>query len=261
MITSAANPKIRSLRALHDRRHREETGRFLIEGLREVRMALSNGVAVETLVASPESALHLPAGVPVLWVSDDLMERIGYRGEVLAVAETFTTDLGRIPPDPRALILVIEGVEKPGNLGAMLRTADACQASVLVCDPHLDIFNPNVIRASLGALFSVPLAVGTAEEAAAFLARLPAAVVTTLIDAPTPYWEIDFTGPVAVVVGSEAAGLSTMWRSRSRPVRIPMRGGVDSLNASVAAAVVLFEAVRQRATQPRTLDSAPSKGG
>ena len=168
---------------------------------------------------------------------------------LLGVARQFPTGLEGLQPGPDPLLLVAEAIEKPGNLGTMLRTAEAAgAAAVVVCDPATDPFNPNVVRASLGTLFSLPLVVADTTAAIAGLRRLGIRTVATTPGASTPHWEADLTGPVAVVVGSEQYGLSAAWLAAAdRQVLIPMPGSVDSLNAAMAAGIVLFEAVRQRA--------------
>jgi len=147
------------------------------------------------------------------------------------------------------LIVVVESLEKPGNLGAIMRTADAVGASaVIAADPRTDVFNPNAIRASVGTIFSVPLAVATASQVLDWLVGHGVTAVAARVDAPQAYGDVDLGGPIAIVLGSEAGGLTSTWNDpRVRPVRIPMLGAADSLNVSVAAAILLFEARRQRA--------------
>jgi TrmH family RNA methyltransferase len=165
------------------------------------------------------------------------------------VARQFPTALSALALGPDPLLLVVEAIEKPGNLGTMLRTAEAAgAAAVIVCDPATDPFNPNVVRASLGTLFTVPLAVADTPGTIARLGDLGIRTVVTTPGASLPHWEADLTGPVAVVVGSEQYGLSAPWLAAADcRVVIPMPGSVDSLNAAMAAGIVLFEAVRQRA--------------
>lgn len=260
-ITSPANPRIKRLVRLRERRERDESGRFLIEGYRELRRALSGGVEVEELYCCP--ALYLGeneeslveaaarAGAEVVPVGEAPFRKASYRDRpegLLAVAHQFPTGLERLRPGPDPLLLVVEGIEKPGNLGTMLRTAGAAgAAAVVVCDPATDPFNPNVVRASLGTLFTVPLFVGDTPGAVSRLRELGIRTVATTPSASTPHWEADLTGPVAVLVGSEQLGLSDAWLAAAdHKVVIPMPGSVDSLNAAMAAGVVLFEALRQR---------------
>lgn len=259
-ITSPANPRIKAVARLRTRRDRDATGTFPIEGVRVVQRAFQAGwPLVEAYhapdLSGPEAAALADAleaaGVPVLALGDTAFRRIAYREHpdgLLAVGRIPRLDLAALslPPDP--LVLVVEAIEKPGNLGAMLRTADAAGANaVIIAAPTADPWNPNVVRASQGALFSLPLAAATAPTVGDWLeARGVAVVAADPQPGAVAPWEVDLTGPVAVVVGSEHEGLSDTWRQRST-VAIPMLGTVDSLNASVAAAVLLYEARRQRA--------------
>ncbi len=249
-ITSPANPRIRALARLERRRERERTGRFLVEGAREIARALEAGLVVELLVALDAAGHPLVArctarGIPLLTVAEAVLARLSRRARpdgLVAVAAGLDTTL----PDPLgSLVLVADAIEKPGNLGAMIRTAEAVGASFAASDPVTDLANPNVIRASQGAVFLATVGAGPAPEVAR---RLPTGttVVVATPEAPTPYWDLDLTVPAAIVVGSEHRGVASRWRSLGIPVRIPMVGRVDSLNASVAAAVLLFEAARQR---------------
>jgi TrmH family RNA methyltransferase len=177
--------------------------------------------------------------------------------------ETPPTDLERLRLVERPLVVVVEGVEKPGNLGALLRSADGAGVdAVVIADPVSDIWNPNAIRASLGTIFHLPLAVSTAAEALAFLGARGIAVYAARVDAGTAYDRADLTGPVALVVGAETQGLSETWSGpRVTPIAIPMLGIADSLNVSASAAILLYEAQRQRrAAQPRGRHEA-RKGG
>jgi TrmH family RNA methyltransferase len=264
-ITSPANPRIKRLVRLRGRRERDESGLFLIEGYRELRRALAAAVEVAELYCCP--ALYLgenepglveaaaAAGAEVVAVTESPFRKASYRDRpegLLAVARQFPTGLERLRTGPDSLLLVVEGIEKPGNLGTMLRTAEAAgAAAVVVCDPATDPFNPNVVRASLGTLFSLPLVVGDTPGAIARLRELGIRTVATTPSASMPHWEADLTGPLAVLVGSEQYGLSAAWLAAAdRKVVIPMPGSVDSLNAAMAAGIVLFEAVRQRAVAP-----------
>jgi TrmH family RNA methyltransferase len=146
------------------------------------------------------------------------------------------------------LIVVLERVEKPGNLGAILRTAEAAHVdAVIVCDPLTDVYNPNVIRASIGGVFSVPVAVGTSEECIAFLKEHNVSILTAQLQDSYPYYDYDMSGPTAIVMGTESTGLTQQWREAADAhIRIPMLGRLDSLNVSVSAAILIYEAVRQR---------------
>jgi TrmH family RNA methyltransferase len=263
VLTSPHNPRVRALIALRDRRGRAEAGRILVEGGREVMRALRSGVRVETAFVAEDGcrtaeceeavALARERGADVVLLGERAFERaaFGDRAEgVLAVAEPPPTTLdalaGRLGPLP--LLVVLEGVEKPGNLGAVVRTADGAGADgVIVTGPGADPWNPNAIRASLGAIFHLPIAVENAAAVVAWLGERGIRLVAARVDAPTLYSEADLTGPIAIALGSEAGGLSDAFDApEALAVRLPMRGIADSLNVSVAAAVLLYEARRQR---------------
>jgi TrmH family RNA methyltransferase len=261
MITSTQNPRVKDLVRLRERRDRDRRGLFLVEGYRELTRALEAGIDVHEVYVCPglylgsnEAALVASmavAGADVIEMGEAPFRKISYRDRpegLVAVAAQFDTGLRRLDLTGDPLLLVIEAIEKPGNLGTMLRTADAagCRA-VIVCEAATDPFNPNVVRASLGTLFTVPLAVaGTAETLDALAAARIPTVATTPDAGPTLY-DVDLTGPLALVVGSEQYGLSDEWLAGSTAAaRIPMAGSADSLNAAMAAGVALFEAVRQR---------------
>ena len=256
-ITSPSNPRIRDLAALHKRRERKAQGRFLVEGTREVTRGLEAEITFTEILACPDLAgpaqeavvtRASAAGIPVTLVSERALAKLSRRQNpdgVIGVAETFALDLASLEPAPD-LVLIAEAVEKPGNLGAMLRSADATGAALVATGTGVDVFNPNVIRASQGALFSVPLAVAAVSQVAAWAAGF-GTVAVAIPDADRPHWDLDMTGPTVIVVGSEHFGISAPWREIGTPIRIPMAGPADSLNTSVAAAVLLYEAVRQRA--------------
>jgi RNA methyltransferase, TrmH family len=260
-ITSLQNPRLKRLVRLRDRRARDEEKAFLVEGYREVRRARDKGVALESVffcrewfLGENEPALLAgaeAAGATLFELSKDAFAKVAYRERpdgILAVAPQWRRALSDLALRPEPLLLVVEAIEKPGNLGTILRGADAagCDA-VIVCDPVTDLFNPNVVRASTGVLFSVPCVV---EEGAAVLAWLRGRKIRTVATTPSAgdiYSDSDLTGPLAIVMGSEQYGLSEFWlRNADKPVRIPMAGQADSLNVAMAALVTLFEAVRQR---------------
>ena len=262
IVTSPTNPKVKRLVRLRNRRNRDAEGVFLIEGFRELSRAADTGTRIDELyvcedlflgtnepalvdrIASAGSRCHFLAPTP--------FRKIAYRDRpegLLAVAPQFDTRLSQLDLPQDALLLVAEAIEKPGNLGTMMRTADAAgAAAVVVADPTTDPYNPNVVRASLGSLFTVPLGVAPAVEVMRWLAAGGIRPVVTTPAARIDYWDAHYAGMVAVVVGSEQYGLSEGWLDgRYQAVRIPMAGSADSLNASTAAGIVLFEAVRQRA--------------
>jgi RNA methyltransferase, TrmH family len=246
-IDSPANPTIRSLARLLDRRHRSREGRFIVEGRREAAMALAAGLDVEMALVVPELGAEPPPGVETVILSPRAFAKVSVRRHpdgLALVATAFPTGLERV--EDHSLILVAEGMEKPGNIGAIMRTADAAGAAVVVASAVADVFNPGVIRASQGAIFTVPVAVA---DSTAVRARLEerVGIVVSSPQAADALWAADLRGPSALVVGAEHDGVSTRWEGLPT-VRIPMVGAADSLNASVAAAVLLFEAVRQRAS-------------
>ena len=258
-ITSVRNPMVQHLVRLRERRHRDRSGTFLVEGVLEVERAIAAGAEVEQVVIGVDrlgrqdlprqATAALDRGVALLELGDAAFRKVSYRQNpdgLLAVVRQFPTGPERLAPPAPALLLVAESIEKPGNLGAMLRAADAAGAGgVAVADPTTDVFNPNVVRASRGALFTVPLAVGGSENVRNRLAELEITPVGLDPGANTLLWDIDLTGPVALVVGSEHAGLSDAWRDCAK-ARLPMAGTGDSLNAATTAGIALFEAVRQR---------------
>jgi TrmH family RNA methyltransferase len=254
-ITSTANPRVRRLLDLRDRRHREKEKRFLIEGMPELRRALQSGVVIESLFYDGEDAPDLvellevvrSAGAEVVAVSPAVAARVCVRGgPVLAVAEPFPLGLDSFQPSTPEFILVMERIEKPGNLGAMLRTAASVGAAVLVADRVTDLFNPSVVRASLGALFAVSIGQADAQEVRSWLGARSVRMLAAIPRAPTSLWEADLGGSVAIAVGAEDIGLSEELLEGTELISIPMVVGSDSLNASVAAAVCLYEAARQR---------------
>ena len=261
VIHSRQNPRVQALARLRDRAERDARGRFLVEGLRELSRALERKVAVEEIYFCPAlfrapGAVDLvararAAGIPCCELGDSAFDKVSGRegpDGLIGVAETWDCSLARLAPGPNPLLLVVEAVEKPGNLGALLRTADSagCEA-LLVCDPVTDLFNPNVIRAAQGAAFSMPVAVASSAETLAWLKERKVRVLATTPDGAQPLWDVDAKGPVAIVMGSEKDGLGPTWlKGADARVFIPQAGLSDSLNVATAAAICLFEAVRQR---------------
>ena len=256
-ITSPKNPRLKLLASLEKSKDRKETGLFIIEGIREVSLAQQSGFQIETLYLCPEifkqdknypidinlkDVLHLPA---------DVFSKVAYRentGGIIATAKIKSTDLSTIPATKNGLYLVLEKVEKPGNIGAMLRTADAAGIDgVIICDPATDFFNPNVVRSSVGCLFTVPVASATNEEVYAWAKSNNIQLVATYLNAKKSYDETDFKKSSAILMGSESFGLSDFWLQKAdEQIIIPMFGKIDSMNVSNAAAIVIFEALRQR---------------
>lgn len=260
-ITSLQNPRIKQLVKLRDRRPRDEAGVFLVEGYREIRRALEKAVPLAELYFSPEWFLGenepalidqaRAAGAQIFELTKDTFSKVAYRERpdgLLAVAPQWRRTLEELTLPAAPFLLVVEAIEKPGNLGTILRSADAagCDA-VIVCDPVTDIFNPNVVRASTGVLFSVPLVVAESAQVHAWLRAKKIRAVATTPAAETLYTAADLRGPLAVIMGSEQYGLSEFWlKNADLPVRIPMAGQADSLNVAMATIITLFEAVRQR---------------
>ncbi len=261
VITSRQNPIVKAVARLWTRSAREEENRFLIEGFREITRAVENDVWIDTLCVCPDlfkSDAHprlvesaRVAEVEVLAFGPDAFHKISHRegaDGLLAVAarREFLLEGAALPQNP--LVLVIEQVEKPGNLGAMLRTADAAGVDcVICCDPVVDLYNPNVIRSSQGIVFALPVFTVPSAKAISYLRHAGLKTVATTPAGDRPLWDLDLSGPVAIVLGSEKDGLSDTWlKAADQRARIPMAGCTDSLNVSVSAAVCLFESARQR---------------
>lgn len=260
-ITSRQNPRIKELSRLKNRRDREESQRFLVEGLRELRHAVNHEIWIETLLICPalfKSPDHArlvteaeEAEVEIVELGPDAFQKVSSRegpdGLIgVAVQRDFLLEGAALPENP--FLLVIEKVEKPGNLGAMLRTADAAGVDCIICcDPVTDLYNPNIIRSSQGMVFALPIFVTRWETCRDFLKAHHVRTFATTPDAPQPIWEADLRGGVALFVGSEKDGLSPeILQAVDERVVIPMQGSADSLNVSVSAAISLYEAMRQR---------------
>jgi TrmH family RNA methyltransferase len=247
-ITSPSNERIRRLMRLRERRHRDEEGVFILEGRRLLERAIASG-RQPTEVYS-DGTITQPWTEDVITVDPATLDRASYRRRsegVIAVFEQFDVQLTGLG-SPGSLTLAAEAIEKPGNLGAMLRTADAVGADAFVAiGSTIDPFNPNVLRASTGALFTVPIAVSELGEFIDWLGQVE--LVAAVPGSPSPYWDADLAGDTALIVGSEAVGLSeAAIEAAAHKVSIPMGGVTDSLNASVSLALLAYEAVRQRFT-------------
>ncbi|MBU0488956.1 MAG: RNA methyltransferase [Bacteroidetes bacterium] len=260
-ITSSKNDKIKTLQRLISKSHdRRSEGLFVCEGTREIIQAIQSGYHVEEIYKAPEILKKqdsvsifsaLPVDIITFTITSDIYNKIAYRensGGILAVLKPSEHSLTNIPLPENPLILVIDQVEKPGNLGAMMRTAEAAGISaILICDSKTDLYNPNVIRSSLGCVFRIPIAVCSIEEAGNFLRKNCARIFLTDLEAAISYLDADFSGPTAIVAGAEATGIRSEWRKLAdQSIIIPMNGEHDSLNVSASTAIVLFEAVRQR---------------
>lgn len=283
-ITSAQNRKVKELLTLVEKsKARSAAGLFVVEGQRELGHCLDAGFIPETLficgevMAVQNNAVngaktgHLAENIEgkdgldaliakaealnprlgVVQIPAFLYEKVAYRGStegIIAEVHSVSRSLEDLRLGERPLVMVLESVEKPGNLGAVLRSADAAGAdAVIVCDPLTDIWNPNLIRSSVGAVFSVPVAVCTSADAIAFLKERGIRIFTAQLQDSEWYYDTDMTGATALVMGTESTGLTQAWRdSADAHIKIPMLGRLDSLNVSVSAAVLLYEAVRQR---------------
>lgn len=252
-ITSAQNPKIKKLLQLQQKSsERRESGLFVVEGRRELEHCIEAGYEVDTVFFCSElGGRTMKTDCRAYDVSKEVYEKIAYRdGTEGVIAEVkvrkLTLDSLNIGDNP--LIAVLESVEKPGNLGAVLRSADAAGVdAVIICDPLTDLYNPNLIRASIGGIFSVPCVACSSEEAIAWLKGRGIQILTAQLQDSSLYYDIDMKRGTAVVMGTEATGLTYIWRKAADAhIRIPMLGKLDSLNVSVSAAILLFEAVRQR---------------
>jgi TrmH family RNA methyltransferase len=259
MISSLQNTRVKDVVRLRERRHRDRTGQMLVEGRDELTLALAAGARPQILFVCPELASSQEgllaqaqaASAEVVAVSRPVFEKMAYRENAdgwLAVLPALRHTLDDFELGPLSLLVVAEAVEKPGNLGALLRTADAAGATgVIVCDPATDINNPNVVRASRGAVFSVTVAQANTPDTLSWLRAHNIQVVAASPQAQVDYTAADLHGPVALAVGAEDIGLSAAWlEAADVAVRIPMQGRVNSLNVATSAALLLYEAVRQR---------------
>lgn len=266
-ITSAANPTLRRLVRLRDHRRRRRAGRILVDGWREWHQAVEAGLSLCGVYLSDppeEPPDEFPGAAGRVFeaaergvcfrLTPGLFERVAYgrspRG-VVAEFERPDRSLERLRLGASPLVLVLDRVEKPGNLGAVFRCADGAGVdAVILCDGSGDLFNPNAIRSSLGTVFSVPAATGTYDAVQAFLGQSGIRVLAARVESSEPHWSASLDGPLAVVLGSEAEGLGDRWRTIGgepiAAIRIPMRGRVDSLNVSVSAALIAYEAARRR---------------
>jgi TrmH family RNA methyltransferase len=253
MITSKSNPKIKNVVKLQKSSERREQNRIIIEGRREIERAVACGFVVDTLFICNDilkESVNIAAN-HVEEVTLEVFEKIAYRegsDGLLAVAIPKYADLKSFKPKKNPLIIVLETVEKPGNLGAIMRTADAAGVdAVIIADPRTDLYNPNAIRASIGTIFSVPLFACSSEECINWLRENNIKIYCTYLKASIDYLEADFKQDSAIVMGTEATGISDIWvDAADQNLIIPMNGIADSLNVSVTTAIVVFEAIRQR---------------
>ena len=254
-ITSLQNPRVKHIVKLReDKKTRKEDGLMLVEGYDEIRLAISAGHHPQTLLTAPEldSRQIDILSAETLTVSRPVFEKMSYRDNpdgwlaIFPIPDSTLDSVSLLTENP--LVIVAESVEKPGNLGAILRTADAAHVdALLVCDPRVDVWNPNVVRASRGAVFSVPVVECDNASALEWLKMRGMRVLAATPSADKLYSNVDMRGPIAITVGTEAEGLSSFWLSNADvQAKIPMMGKVNSLNVSVSTALIIYEAVRQR---------------
>lgn len=259
VITSTQNPKIKNLLLLQEKsKARREQGLFMVEGRRELEHCIAAGYTVRTVFVCPEIAgvasdSPLIPGLTrnLIEIPEQVYRKVAYREStegIIAEVECKSLTLEELQLPENPLIVVLESVEKPGNLGAVLRSADAAGAdAVLICDPLTDLYNPNLIRASIGAIFTVPTVACSSADAIAFLQARGIQILTAQLQDSSLYYDVDMRRGTALVMGTESTGLTSAWRKAATAhIRIPMLGRLDSLNVSVSAAILLFEAVRQR---------------
>lgn len=257
-ISSLQNTKVKLLVALQQKSsERRKQGVFVVEGIRELQHCLNAGYTINSIFFCPEltdtEALSslLSESIASYEVSPEVYEKIAYRGStegVIATVQSKQLALKDLHLSKQPLLIVLESVEKPGNLGAILRSADAAGAdAVIICDPLTDLYNPNLIRSSIGAIFSVPCIACSSDDCINFLKQNNINILTAQLQDSKLYYDTDMTCGTAIIMGTESTGLTDVWRKAADAhIRIPMLGQLDSLNVSVSAAILLFEAVRQR---------------
>jgi TrmH family RNA methyltransferase len=257
-ITSVQNPFIKSLLQLQEKaKNRKQTGTFLIEGIREIELAIQGKYQIEQLLfvpelISPKWIENLKLSTTDLFeISKEVYQKLAYRDTtegIIAVAKAKDHSLAHLQLSDNPLILVAESIEKPGNLGALLRTADAAKLdAVIIANPKTDLYNPNIVRSSVGCLFTNQIATASTEEVIDYLKQHNIAIFSATLQNSNSYHIESYTQPTALIVGTEATGLTEKWRTESKQnINIPMQGSIDSMNVSVAAAILIFEAKRQR---------------
>ncbi|CAM3977664.1 RNA methyltransferase [Flavobacterium branchiophilum] len=257
-ITSIHNSYIKSLVLLQEKaKSRKQTGLFLIEGKREIELAIKGGYQIENILFVPELASMesyknvIKNEDQIIEINKEIYQKLAYRDStegIIAVAKTKKMLLSELNLSKNPLILVAESPEKPGNIGALLRTADAANLdAVIIANPKSDMYNPNIIRSSVGCLFTNQIATATTSEIIDYLSTHNIAIYGATLQDATSYHTENYTQPTAIVVGTEATGLTAEWRLAAKQnICIPMQGAIDSMNVSVAAAILIFEAKRQR---------------
>lgn len=258
-ITSIQNSYIKSLIKLQEKaRERKKQGLFIIEGKREISLAISSEYEFDSILFCPkiisekEIIQLFNQNINRIEISIEVYQKLAYRDStegIIAVTKTKDLSLNKIQlNNKKPLILIAEGIEKPGNIGALLRTADAANVdAVFIATPKSDLYNTNIIRSSVGCVFTNQIALGTSEEIIAFLQKNNIDIYAATLQNSNEYHQQDYTNSAAIIVGTEATGLSNIWRTvATKHINIPMQGKIDSMNVSVSAAIIIFEAVRQR---------------
>lgn len=261
-ITSLQNPLIKQVVLLQEKsRERRKAGLFIIEGFREISLALKGGYKMKTLLSCSEIISEeefseikemMDTETEFIEITSEIYKKLAYRSStegIIAIAHTKDLKISNLKPETKnPLFLIAEAPEKPGNIGALLRTADAAKVdAVIIANPKTDLYNPNIIRSSVGCLFTNKLAIGSTSEIISFLKTNNINIYCAALQASVPYHNCDFKESTAIVVGTEAVGLSDEWRENStQNIIIPMQGEIDSMNVSVAAGILIFEAKRQR---------------
>jgi TrmH family RNA methyltransferase len=261
-ITSIQNPFIKSLLQLQEKaKARKQSGTFIIEGKREIELALKGKYELETILFLPElitekeiNALYIAIDqtqTELIEINKEVYQKLAYRDTtegIIAISKSKSLALFDLKLPDNPLILILESIEKPGNIGAMLRTCDAANIdAVIIANPKTDLYNPNIIRSSVGCLFTNQIASGTTEEVIQFLKDKKINIYSATLQNSNSYHTENYKTPTAFALGTEATGLSQAWRDNaSKNIIIPMQGQIDSMNVSVAAAILLFEAKRQR---------------
>lgn len=255
-ITSTHNAFIKSLVLLKEKsRSRKKSGNFLIEGQREISLAIKGGYEIETILFYPKicseiKAQELSANSEIIEINKEVFTKLAYRETtegVIVVAKSKNFNLSNLKVSDNPLILIAEATEKPGNIGAILRTADAARIdAVIIANYKSDMYNPNIIRSSIGCVFTTQIAVSETDDIISFLKENNINVYCASLQNSNFYHNQNFTKPTAIIVGNEANGLSKKWLDFGTSINIPMRGEIDSMNVSASAAVLIFEATRQR---------------
>lgn len=264
LIKSTQNPLIKEVFQLQEKsRVRKKAGLFIIEGKREIEIALKSGYFLKHLFICfdlfsaekfEEFKKNISSETQLIETSKEVYQKIAYREStegIFAIAQTKTTTLNDLQLPTNPLVVVLESLEKPGNIGAILRTADAAKVdAILIANPKTDLYNPNIVRSSVGAVFTNTIVTATTEEIIQFLQEKKIKIFSAILQEAKPYYTLNYCSGSAIIVGTEASGLSPIWRTvSSANIIIPMQGIIDSMNVSVATAVLIFEAKRQRNSQ------------